>query len=90
MSISTKNHIIRYRLMPTTYLAIGSSSSSVEDLDENRATMSLVSLAHKRSALCSLSRCLTQSSLWSRGFASLPEPISDDQAPVNSKDGKVR
>ena len=52
--------------------------------------MSLVSLAHKRSALCSLSRCLTQSSLWSRGFASLPEPISDDQAPVNSKDGKVR
>ena len=52
--------------------------------------MSLVSVAHKRSALCSLSRCLTQSSLWSRGFASLPEPISDDQGPVNSKDGKVR
>ena len=51
--------------------------------------MVLQRIAQRRSALCSLSRCLTQPGLWSRGFASLPDPIGDEQAPVNSKDGKV-
>ncbi|CAL5229017.1 g12261 [Coccomyxa viridis] len=51
--------------------------------------MGLARMAHRRSTLCSLSRCLTQPGLWSRGFASLPDPIGEEQGPINSKDGKV-